>query len=72
MNRDHSATGFSPPVLQTATRKRPPFEGGNGGGKHRSKPPKNPDYWPLADSADIRRKKSAPIRVICAQNEAAP
>jgi hypothetical protein len=26
----------------------------------------------LADFADVRRKKSALIRVICAQNEAAP
>ncbi len=31
---------------QTATTiKAPLFEGGATGGKHRNKPPKNPDYW---------------------------
>jgi len=54
------------PGPQTAKLKSPPLRGATGG-KHCNKPAKNPDYWPLADSADIRRKKSAPIRVICLQ-----
>ncbi len=40
---------------QTAKRKSPPLRGATGG-KHRNKPAKNPDYWHLADFADIRRK----------------
>jgi len=31
---------------QTATHKAPPLRGATGG-KHRNKPPKNPDYWLL-------------------------
>jgi len=31
MNRDYSATGFSPQSLKRQYGKEPPFEGGNGG-----------------------------------------
>ena len=54
--RSHSATGFSPQSRKPPNSKCPPLRG-TMGGKQRNKPLKNPDYWPLADFADVRRKK---------------